>query len=63
MFISLVMGAFSYIAPYLVQLLIKWLNDTDIEHMGDLNYAFSVLAALVGSQLMSYILYEHMLYY
>jgi hypothetical protein len=61
--VSLLAACFSYISPFIVQLIIQWITGKDEEHADDINYVFILLAMLVGSQLMSYILFEHMYYY
>jgi len=61
--VSLLAACFSYISPFIVQLIIQWIEGKDLEHKDDRNYVFILLAILVGSQLMSYILFEHMYYY
>lgn len=63
MSVSLLAACFSYISPFIVQKIINWIQGKDKVHGDDKNYVFILLAALVGSQLMSYILFEHMYYY
>ena len=63
MSVSLLAACFSYISPFIVQKIINWIQGKDKVHGDDNNYVFILLAALVGSQLMSYILFEHMYYY
>lgn len=61
--VSLLAACFSYISPFIVQKIIKWIQGKDLVHGDDQNYVFTLLGLLVGSQLMSYILFEHMYYY
>jgi ABC-type multidrug transport system fused ATPase/permease subunit len=61
-FFCMIAASISYISPFIVQKIINFLEGKT-EHGDDLYYCWKLLGILVGSQLISYILYEHMLYY
>jgi hypothetical protein len=57
----MIAAMFSYISPFIVKEIIDFLQGKDPGM--DNNYCFQLMGILVGSQFISYILSEHMLYY
>lgn len=53
---------FSYISPFIVQMIIEFLQGKAGPGL-DNTYCYKLMGILVGSQFFSYILSEHMLYY
>jgi ABC-type multidrug transport system fused ATPase/permease subunit len=60
-FFCMVAALFSYISPFVVQMIINFLQGKVPD--ADNTYCFKLMGVLIGSQFMSYILSEHMLYY
>ena len=57
----MIAAMFSYISPFIVKMIIDFLEGKAPEE--DNAYCYKLMGVLVGSQFFSYILSEHMLYY
>ena len=57
----MIAAIFSYISPFIVKMIIDFLEGKDPGE--DNTYCYKLMGLLVGSQFFSYILSEHMLYY
>ena len=50
---------FSYGAPFLINMIIDFVKDPEAEN----TYGFKLLGILIGTQLLAYIINEHMTFY
>ena len=61
-FVTCLFGAvFQYAAPFLVHMIIEFLQDETEDK--DTSYGLTLLGILAGSQAISFVIFNHMLYY